>query len=107
MKELTYKNGQDSITISAESLDKMKEAIIAIQNPTREQILEYLSEVNEADVTSICTKLTMEASAISRHLGILYYSGLVSRIKKGRFTVYAVNMEAFLSLDEAIHYFIS
>lgn len=55
----------------------------ALSDPTRREILDHLSR-DEASVTDLAEPFKISLPAVSKHLGILERSGLITRERKGR-----------------------
>ena len=88
----------------------------ALSNETRLQILEWLQEpekhfssqeVSDFQKVGVCVtqfheKLNVTQSTASQHLAILHRAGLVTTIRRGKWTYYKRNEEAFHQLKEMI-----
>lgn len=88
----------------------------ALSNETRLQILEWLKdpeshfsaqEVSDFQNVGVCVtqfheKLNVTQSTASQHLSILHRAGLVTTSRRGKWTYYKRNEEAFHQLKEII-----
>ncbi len=63
---------------------------------SRIRIIELLKSMGKMTVSDISKKLDITPSAVSQHLKILKYAGLVSNERKGYWIPYEVNPEALL-----------
>ena len=61
---------------------------------TRLRILEMLKEEGSLPVKTIAEKLGISAAAVSQHLKVLKYAGLVSSERQGYWVPYSVDEEA-------------
>lgn len=62
----------------------------AINNETRQQILDLLNNKGEQTVTEIMIRLRMDQSVVSQHLGILRNAGIVNYRADGKFRYYFI-----------------
>ena len=65
----------------------------AIGDPTRQQIL-LLLEKGERSVNEIVDHFKLSQPTISRHLGVLHQTGLISRRRDGQRVVYSLKPES-------------
>jgi DNA-binding transcriptional ArsR family regulator len=65
----------------------------AIGDPTRQQIL-LLLEKGERSVNEIVEHFKLSQPTISRHLGVLHQTGLISRRRDGQRVVYSLRPES-------------
>jgi DNA-binding transcriptional ArsR family regulator len=72
-------------------------ALDALGNPVRRQILELLQQ-RPRSVVEIADAFEISRPAISRHLKVLATSGLIAPTSEGTRTVYAVRPEGFESV---------
>ncbi|MBN9736909.1 MULTISPECIES: metalloregulator ArsR/SmtB family transcription factor [unclassified Pseudonocardia] len=56
----------------------------ALADPTRRQILDRLHERGGQTLGELCDGLEMSRQAVSKHLGLLESTGLVSAVRRGR-----------------------
>jgi DNA-binding transcriptional ArsR family regulator len=73
----------DTAPMSDPAPDPLSATFAALADPTRRAILAMLLEDDMA-VTDVAAPFEMSLTAISKHLGILAASGLISREKHGR-----------------------
>lgn len=72
----------------------LRDAFVAISDPTRREILELLSDREVLAAGDIATAIArVSRPAISRHLRVLRECGLVSSFKHGKTQNYALNPE--------------
>jgi ArsR family transcriptional regulator, virulence genes transcriptional regulator len=79
--------------IDPESLDKAASMLKAIAHPMRIAIIGYLEEGKRLTVTEIHTKLGIEQSIASHHLGILKDKGVLNSKREGKNTYYFLKHE--------------
>jgi len=75
------------------------QALDALGNPTRRQILELLRD-GEQPVQHLANHLPISRPAVSRHLRLLAAAGLVSHRSDGAQNLYAVRLEGFAAARE-------
>lgn len=80
----------DFNTLSAEQLDKAAGILKAIAHPMRIAILNYLDGGKKLSVSEIHTKLGIEQSTTSHHLGILKDKGVLLSQREGKNTFYYI-----------------
>ena len=56
----------------------------ALSDPTRRQLVQWLSEDGPATATELARRLPISRQAVAKHLAILQASGLVTTTKNGR-----------------------
>jgi DNA-binding transcriptional ArsR family regulator len=71
-----------SLALSEPFLELVARRLQAVAEPNRLRILKLL-EQNEATVQGLTDELATTKQNVSKHLGILYQSGIVSRRKDG------------------------
>jgi len=74
------------------------DVFIALADPTRRQLIEWLSSEGSGTATSFAERLPMSRQAVARHLKELEAAGVVSGTKQGRETRFTLRTESF---DEA------
>jgi DNA-binding transcriptional ArsR family regulator len=79
--------------IDTESLEKAASMLKAIAHPMRIAIIGYLEDGKRLTVTEIHTKLGIEQSIASHHLGILKDKGVLSSKREGKNTYYFLKHE--------------
>ena len=71
----------------------------ALADPTRQRILDELTERNGQTLFEICTRLAMKhqlaltRQAISQHLDVLEAAGLIKTWRDGRYKFHAIDTE--------------
>lgn len=60
----------------------------ALADPTRRQVITYLSERGTMNATELAAELPVSRQAVSKHLASLQEAGLVSVRREGRETLY-------------------
>jgi DNA-binding transcriptional ArsR family regulator len=78
-----------SIPLSPPFLDLLARRLAAIAEPNRIRILTYL-EKREATVQELTDELATTHQNVSKHLGVLFSSGIVTRRKDGNKVWYSV-----------------
>jgi len=78
-----------SLNMSAPFLDFVARRLQAVAEPNRIRILTMLQE-KEATVQDLTDELATTHQNVSKHLGILYQAGIVSRRKDGTKVWYAL-----------------
>jgi DNA-binding transcriptional ArsR family regulator len=78
-----------SATLSEAFLDIVARRLQAVAEPNRIRILKML-EQHEATVQDLTDGLATTHQNVSRHLAVLYQSGMVSRRKDGRTVWYSL-----------------
>lgn len=56
----------------------------ALSDPSRRQVMQYISERGRASATEIAAKLPISRQAVSKHLSALSQAGLVAHEREGR-----------------------
>ena len=85
---------------SDKSIEQRAKILKAIADPVRLQIIEYLRE-EEKCVCKIIPALGKKQSTVSKHLNILYDSGILDRRIDGKWTFYRIkNPKIFILLKE-------
>lgn len=74
------------------------DALVALSDPTRWQVLTLLAMAGEATATSLAARMPVSRPAIAGHLAILHRAGLVRSRRKGREVRFHVRPER---LEEA------
>ncbi len=85
--------------LSAEFVDFVARRLQAVAEPNRIRILKLL-EHGEASVQDLTDELATTHQNVSRHLAVLYQSGMVSRRKDGRTVWYKLADFTVLRLVE-------
>jgi ArsR family transcriptional regulator len=75
--------------LSKEQADRIAGRARALGDPTRVRILDVLARA-EQPVGRIAAALNCEASAISKHLQVLFHAGLVERRRDASAVIYSV-----------------
>ena len=88
----------DSAASGARRLDAV---FAALADPTRRAIIENLSS-GEARVTEIAKPFDMSLNAISKHIRVLEGSGLIRRRVEGREHILALELRAFVGIEDWI-----
>lgn len=84
--------------MAQKSISDLRARILsALSDPTRLDILEYLSE-GERCVCEIIPAFDRSQSTISKHLSILYEAGIVDRRIDGKRTLYRIKNERIFDL---------
>jgi DNA-binding transcriptional ArsR family regulator len=79
-------------------------ALAALSDPTRRQIVELLSE-RERNAGEIAAEFPVSRPAVSRHLRVLREHGLVQTRTEGRQRIYSLDPAPLIELDEWLaHY---
>jgi DNA-binding transcriptional ArsR family regulator len=84
------------------SIETLKIICSDVNNQFSKKIINHLSGVSEANVTTIWTKLRIEQSQASNHLGKLRKLGLVTFRKKGKTHFYKLNLDQIDEVGNAI-----
>lgn len=79
--------------LNPESLEKAANMLKAIAHPLRISIVGCLEDGEKHNVTEIYTKLGIEQSTASHHLGILKDKGVLSSKREGKNTWYFLKHE--------------
>ena len=82
---------QEGLTLDVISLKKAALVLRAINHPLRQKMLRLIFKQGQLTVTEIFTKLRLEQSVASIHLGILRKAGFVSSIRNGTNIFYSLN----------------
>lgn len=85
-------------------LENHHDVFQAIADPTRRRILYMLSR-EEMTVTAIAKEFPISRPAISKHLGILKRTGLITERKTGREKRCQLNPEPLLVVQNWIQYY--
>jgi len=84
----------NTLTPFEQSDPKPTAVFVALADPTRRQLVEWLSAEPEGTATEFAGRLPISRQAVARHLSELAAAGLVSSSKVGRETRYSLNPEA-------------
>jgi ArsR family transcriptional regulator, arsenate/arsenite/antimonite-responsive transcriptional repressor len=98
---MLVRNYMDIIMAKKPISDLRVKILNAISDPTRLEILEYLSK-GEKCVCEIIPAFHRSQSAISKHLNILYEAGIVDRRIEGRRTIYRITDPQMLDIIKAV-----
>lgn len=88
--------------IGAEQIESAAKKMKAIAHPVRLEILGYLFEGEELNVSTIHDLVGIEQSTASHHLGILKDKGIVISRRKGKNTYYKIKNKNLKKLVECI-----
>ncbi len=104
MEKLTLQNKglSSSATIDLNELNKARLVIRALSNKLRKQIIQVISDSNGITVTDIYTKLRLEQSVASQHLGILRRAKIVYAVREGKFIRYHINVIYLHQMNQGI-----
>lgn len=88
--------------LNIEKLEKIAGILKAISHPMRVAILDLLDKKGEMTVSEIYSKLGLEQSTTSHHLGILKSKGVLGCKKKGKSAYYSFKDESFSRILDCI-----
>jgi DNA-binding transcriptional ArsR family regulator len=77
------------VRMTPELFDSVAERFRAFAEPTRLRIL-YALHAGEMTVTELVSATELGQANLSKHLGMLFAAGLVTRRKDGLYTYYAI-----------------
>ncbi len=86
-------------SLLAYSVSWLVDVFKALADPTRQRILDELTERNGQTLFEICTRLVMKhqlastRQAISQHLDVLEAVGLIKTWRDGRYKFHSINTE--------------
>jgi DNA-binding transcriptional ArsR family regulator len=83
------------------SVDPLGQVFSALADPSRRQVIGYLSESGTATATELTGELPMTRQAVSKHLAALAGAGLVESERQGRETRYRLT-EAGAEWDDRL-----
>ncbi|MBN9412960.1 MAG: helix-turn-helix transcriptional regulator [Candidatus Paracaedimonas acanthamoebae] len=75
----------------------------ALADPTRRQLLHFMSKSSLCNVTQLAEPFSMSLNAISKHLKVLEHAGLIKRQKKGRMHYLTFNQQPLEEAAELIN----
>jgi DNA-binding transcriptional ArsR family regulator len=88
--------------IPTEALRQAVLTLRAVNHPLRQQLLSLLRRRGPLTVTDIYISLRLQQSAASQQLSILRQAGLLTRSRRGKFILYALNEERLETLTSAL-----
>ena len=89
--------------LSSEQLERAANMLKAIAHPMRIAILNYLDDGKQLNVTEIHELLNIEQSTTSHHLGILKDKGVLSSMRKGKYTYYYLKYDNIANIIECVN----
>jgi DNA-binding transcriptional ArsR family regulator len=72
----------------------------ALADPTRRQLVQWLSEAGPATATELARRLPITRQAVAKHLGALGAAGLVVAARQGRDVRYRLRPEPLVGATE-------
>jgi DNA-binding transcriptional ArsR family regulator len=87
--------------IPLELAELIAERFCVIGDPTRIRILDQL-RASELSVNEITAQLDTSQQNVSKHLGVLYGAGIVSRRKEGTSSIYSISDETIFGICEQV-----
>ncbi|OPL19104.1 MAG: hypothetical protein AVO35_12585 [Candidatus Aegiribacteria sp. MLS_C] len=84
-----------------ERLERRARVLSALANPVRLKILEQLSE-RDMSVSELTEVADLDISTVSRHLGILRQTGIVSRTACGTTRLYSLSRPCVLGFLDCV-----
>lgn len=82
------------------------DALDAISEPRRREILARLGALGECPVGKLAEHIDISRPAVSQHLKVLREAGIVSERKQGRNRLYRINPEGLARARAAIEMFL-
>ena len=81
--------------VSDQSVRDLAQVFKLMSDETRLRILLYLAQAGELHVTDLCNRLGQSQPAVSHHLALLRFSGLIESRREGKHNFYSVRKEHF------------
>lgn len=81
-------------------LKKSAHVLRAINHPLRQQMLRLLYRHGHLTVTELFTRLGLEQSVASQHLGLLRRAGFVGTSRNGKYIHYSVNEQRLKQVQQ-------
>lgn len=77
----------------------------AIAEPRRREVIAVLSDGHEHTVNEVVLRMKMAQPAVSKHLGALRKSGVVTVVKRGQHRMYRLNAASFKPIHDWVKFF--
>ncbi|MDQ2833479.1 MAG: metalloregulator ArsR/SmtB family transcription factor [Acidobacteriota bacterium] len=77
----------------------------AIAEPRRREVIAVLSDGHEHTVNEVVLRMKMTQPAVSKHLGALRKSGVVTVVKRGQHRMYRLNAASFKPIHDWVKIF--
>ena len=82
-----------------------RDVYVAIADPTRRKLLRLLGDGEELPLYELTAQFQMGRTAVSKHLGILKETGLVTVRKVGRETRYRINAAPLQEIKDWVSFY--
>ena len=79
---------------------KAAQRLRAVNHRLRQNMINFIDQKGETDVTSIYQSLKLEQSVASQHLAILRRAGIVTTRRDGKYIFYSVSDKSIKKLIE-------
>lgn len=98
---------ETALEIKSLLLKKGELILRALNHKLRQNIIKFIHENGEVNVTDIYIKLNLEQTVVSQHLSILRKAGFVHARREGKQIFYTVNYEKLEQVQKNINELLS
>lgn len=88
--------------LTPDAAELIARRFLALSDPTRLRIVDYLRRNDEASVRELTAELETSQQNVSKHLATLHSEGFVSRRKQGTSVIYAISDPSVFDLCEQV-----
>ncbi len=88
--------------ISADTVSHLSRVFRLLASKSRVRIMIHLNRVGEADVKELCELLKQTQPAVSHHLGLMRWAGLIGYRRQGKHNYYSVRADQFRDLMKSL-----
>lgn len=97
--DFCYKHGIFNQMVDIKKDQQLSLILRAVSDPTRRSILTTLAQEGPTKVTDLAEHYDMSLNAVSKHIKVLEFAGLVSRVTVGRVHLIEANLSPVSEID--------